>query len=124
MYKRAAQLKLRFDTDKGRVSVEDLFSFSLPQLDVVGKALRKSVKDSEEESLIGETSNDVAITKLKFDLVLDVIATKKAAIQDATNASANKALKQELLAELEARQKDSLKNLSEDELRRKLAELG
>ena len=66
----------------------------------------------------------MAITKLKFDLVLDVIATKKAAIQDATNASANKALKQELLAELEARQKDSLKNLSEDELRKKLAELG
>lgn len=124
MYKKAAQQHLRFDTDKGRVTVEDLFKLNLQQLNEIGKALRKVVKESEEESLIGDTcSSGAEEAKLKFDIVVDVISTKKAEYTASVNASANKAIKQELLAELEARQKDHLKSLSEDEIRAKLAAL-
>lgn len=124
MYKKAAQQRLRFDTDKGKLTVEDLFHLSLQQLNEVGKELRKVVKESEEESLIGETSNQASVAKLKFDIVVDIINTKKEERAAAATAATNKALKQELLAELEARQKNSLKSLSDEDLQRKIAELG
>lgn len=124
MYKKAAQQRLRFDTDKGKLTVEDLFHLSLQQLNEVGKELRKVVKESEEESLIGETSNQASVAKLKFDIVVDIINTKKEERAAAATAATNKALKQELLAELEARQKNSLKSLSDEDLQKKIAELG
>jgi hypothetical protein len=124
MYKKAAQLQIRFDTEKGRVSVEDLFHMSLPVLNNVAKDLRKKTKESEEEDFLGESSKASEEDKLKFDIVVDVINTLKKARQDAQDAQARKARRQEILAELEVRQKDGLKNRSEEDLQKELAELG
>lgn len=124
MYKKAAQLQLRFDTEKGRVSVEDLFSLSLPILNNTAKALRKKVKESEEEDFLGETNKVSEEDKLKFDIVVDVINTLKKARQDAQDVQSRKARRQEILAELETRQKEGLKTRSDEDLQKELAELG
>ena len=57
MFERASKLKLRFNTEKGMVTTEDLWDLPLLQrnavdLDSLAKNLNKAVKESGEESFV------------------------------------------------------------------------
>lgn len=104
-YKAALMLGLRFKTDKGTVTTEDLFSHSLTQLDKAYKTYRKEVKEGAEESLSSAPTKAVREAELKAEIIKDVYDTKVAesnAKRQATkDAQFNATLDNRIAAKLE-----------------------
>lgn len=123
MFEEASRMKLRLSTDKGHLSVEDLWDLTLQQLNAIAKSLNKSLKVSAEEDFLEETSNEDANTKLCFDIVRYIMEKMKVEEKDRKEAGTKKAKREKLLGILVKKQDDSLENLSEDELKKMLEEL-
>lgn len=121
LFEKAVRRKLRFRAANGLVTTEDLYDLSLTALDTIAKALRKELRDTEESFIDAKPTN--GDLELRFDVVKAVIATKIAE-RDARNAASAKAAeKQALLEALEAKKQDGIKNMSEEDIRKRLAEL-
>jgi hypothetical protein len=127
MYKKAAQLKLRFPSKRGLITTEDLFDLPLRgevSLDSVAKAVNRLLKETEEESFVDVKSSATEVHELQMEIVKDAIATKKAEIEAKENAQSVRAEKNKLLDLLAKKQDAALESLSEDELKKRLEELG
>lgn len=124
MFLKASRERLRFTTDKGLLSVEDLWALSLQQLNKIAKALNKELKVSAEEDFLGDTSVEDTITKLRFDIVLKIIEIKKEEAKVKREASSRKERKQKLLGILAEKEDDVLKGMTPEEIRKELADLG
>lgn len=124
MYKKAIRAKLRFPSNKGLLTTEDLWDLSLQELNAIAKRFNRELKQSEEEDFLKDSSVEDIKTKLSFDIVLDILNTKKEEDKARRDASKKKAEKEKILAVLEKKQEESLENLSEEELKAKLSELG
>jgi len=74
----ATRLKLRFNTSRGNVPVEDLWSLSLPELNTIAKDLNRKIKDTEEEDFLDEKGTVDTVTQVSFDVVKEIITTLKA----------------------------------------------
>ena len=130
LYKRAAKENWRFNSTKGQMTVEDLFKLALTSqtgaacLNKVAIDLSRQIRETGEETFV-DTGSNPQLTRWKdqLELVKDVIADKQdenAARQDA-RAKAEK--RQKLLDILDKKQENKLEGLSEDEIRKQLAEL-
>lgn len=117
-FERATKKKLRFDTQVGLVTTEDLWDLPLKTLDALAKALHKEVKAGEDVSFIEETKPTALFTelKLKFDVVKRVIEVRLAAKKKAEKAVATKAKKQRLMELIQEKQDEDLKGKSLEEL--------
>lgn len=123
IYKAAVQRKRRFVTSRGLVNLEDLFELSLTALDLVAKNINKNLKLSEEESFISVKSSANSDLQLDLDIVKDVIADKLADKAEREGEITRAEKKAKLLSILANKQDDALENLSEEELKKQLAEL-
>ena len=86
MYKQASKNKLRFDTEKGSLTVEQLWDLPMTVLDRTAMALQGAYKISGKKSFLEARSQKDKELKLKFNIVLDILTTKvedNAAIRDA-----------------------------------------
>ena len=95
-FEKASRLKLRFSTNKGELSVEDLWDLSLESLDTIAKAVNKKLKDESEESFIGKKSSNNAVLELKMDILKEVIEVKL----KEKEAKASRVIKSAKLAQL------------------------
>ena len=128
LFEEASRLKLRFETERGRISTEDLWDLPLSNnhglsLDNLAKALNRKLKEESEESFVVPKSKESSILSLQFELVKHVIKVKieeRDAKKEALKKEAKKKRIREILADKED---ETLKNLSEDELRKMLDEL-
>lgn len=75
-YKIASKQKLRFQTGKGLLSVEQLWELSEAELDALAVSLEEQYNESGKKSFLVKRSVKDKTTKLKFDLVLDILNTK------------------------------------------------
>jgi len=123
MFEQASREKLRFNTQIGILTVEDLWGLTLVQLDTIAKSLNKKIKESEEESFIKESSNADKTTKLQFEIVKHIIETKLTEQQINKEKKEKLKQKQVLLELLERKQLENQLSLSEDELIKKISEL-
>ena len=124
MFKQASKIKLRFATNKGYLSVEDLWDLSLPSLDKIAVALDEELAKSPRKSFITCEAPKNKELELKFNIVKEIIATKlqeKADKEAAKDKAAEKARLVELLAK---KQSEKLESLTEEQLKQRLAELG
>jgi len=123
MFEKASRLNLRFATNKGNLTTEDLWDLSLANLNVIAKDLNKQIKASEEEDFLKTEKRADTELKLKFEIVIHILNTKKAE-QEKRELAAEKAEKKQKLLEIMERQENaSLEKLSPEELRAKIAEL-
>lgn len=76
MYKLASKLRLRFNSQRGPLSAEQLWNLSAPELDAMAVALEAEYKASGKKSFLTKKSKKDKEIKLKFDIVLDVLNTK------------------------------------------------
>lgn len=120
IFKYAAKKSLRFPY-KGSLSVEDLFKLDMNSLDAVYKTLKKQQKASNEESLIEEKTTEDRELEVKIAIVKEIFDDKKAAVEKAKKAAANKAKNQRILEILAKKQDEALENMTEDELKAQLA---
>ena len=123
MFEECTRLKLRFKTDIGLVTVEDLWSFTLERLNDLAKSIHRELKRTEEESFIEDISDKDKLVLLRFDIVKHIIKVKL----DAKKASADKltsdARKAKILEVLASKQDSKLDDMSEEDLLKELDKL-
>ena len=68
MFEKASRMKLRFNTQRGVLSVEDLWDLPLIQLDNIAIALNKKLQESKTESFIKTRTKNTTELELKFIL--------------------------------------------------------
>lgn len=130
-FKAASQLKLRFDSPAGKLSVDDLWDLPLTSktgranLNDIARALNAKRKASNEENFVASlaTSAVDSAADIGFNVVLEVIKTKEADNAAALQAAERKAQKQKILELLDTKKDEALASKSEDELRALLASL-
>lgn len=132
MYKKAAQMKLRFSTAVGLLSVEQLMDLNMTQLKKevkVAFSAKKKLEGAEEEAELAFLDEDVISNKeleiatLKYEILKDIYSTKKSAIESRIEKD-NKATEIKRLEEILAEKKsEAEKNLSVEELEAKIKSL-
>ena len=123
MFEYAVRNKVRFPF-KGLISVEDLWDFSLTNLDSIYKTLNKQVKQSEEESLLNTKTTVDKELDAQIAIVKHIVAVKLAEQEAREKASAKKAQKQKIMAIIASKQDEALQNSSVEDLQKMLDELG
>ncbi|MGR2462375.1 hypothetical protein ACUX4R_26215, partial [Salmonella enterica] len=75
MFDQATRLKLRFNSNKGLLSVEQVWDLNLNALNELAKDLSRQVKEaaSDEEDFIGVKSAVDSQLQLRFDIVKAII---------------------------------------------------
>ena len=118
MFKQASKLKLRFQTNRGVLSVEQLWELSQTDLANAIKAVKKVLKTNDDDELsflISTTVVDVE-NQLRFDVLKDVYLSKKKEAEESRDAAAAKAHNQKILALIAEKQEEGLKGKSIEEL--------
>lgn len=111
-YKQASKEKLRFQTNKGILSTEQLWDLSLADLDQLAVSLEEAHKNSKGKSFLEKRTTADKGLKLRFDIVLDILQSKvednEISQMEQENREHNKKI-DELIAE---KQGEALKNKS------------
>jgi hypothetical protein len=127
IFEMATQFKYRYPY-KGMITTEDLWDLSLSQLDTVYKSLAKELKTTEEDSLLVTTSVNDAVKanelKSKIEVVKYIFHAKQQAAELNRMAAANAAEKQRIMGVLADMEDNALRNMSKEELLKRLSELG
>ena len=119
MYKKASQIKLRFETSKGLLNVEQLWGLKeaqLKELILDAKSKLVKVEDFKDLSFLDSISKEDELDRLRFDILVDIYKTKQEAVNKQKELQENKlynAMIDEIIAE---KQNESLKSLSVEEL--------
>lgn len=124
----ASRKAFRFPSVKGDLTTEQLWELPLSgkqqfDLNNVAIGINKSLKAISEESFINVAPKGKADLETKLEIVKHIIAFKQSE-QEAARDKADKAAKREKLVQALAKKQDeALGNMSEDDIRAKLAEL-
>jgi len=127
----AARQKLRFESPKGLLSLEDLWDLPLTSatgkanLDDIALGLHQGLKNTAEvvSFVDDDKAKPDAVIQLKFDLVKHIIETRKKENAAALAAKDRAETKQRLLEVLAKKRDSNLEAMSEEDLLKKLAEL-
>lgn len=117
MYKEALQKKLRFKTNKGMITTEDLFDLSLQNLNTLAIMLDKKISEAPKRSFIEELPAEENDDELRFSIVKDVINIKLKARKDNIDKAQADAQKKRILEILAKRNDEELEKKSTEELR-------
>lgn len=130
IFEQASRRALRFSSERGLVSVEQLWQLPLQSkngfsLDAIAIAVNRELKALAEESFVAQGSNPAkAELELQLEILKHIIAAKQAENADARAAADRKAEKARLLEILDRKQGQELESLSADDLRARIAALG
>jgi len=118
MYKQASKTKLRFQTNRGVLSIEQLWDISQSDLANAIKAVKKVLKtnDDDELSFLNSTLVVDVENQLRFDILKDVYLTKKSEAEARSKAAEDKAHDQKILTLIAEKQEEGLKGKSIEEL--------
>ncbi len=130
IFERAARCKLRFVTSGGEYTTELLFDLPLqhatkPNLDSMAVAVNRELKTMEETSFVSTDEPNPRREKLELQLEIlkHIIEHKKSVIAANQTRVKNDEMRRKLTEALEAKEGEVLKNMSPEELKKKLAEL-
>ena len=127
----ASKKKFRFDTNKGQLTVEDLWDLPLtasngrPNLDDIAKDLYKKMKEDSELTFVkpaSQSNKEFNIAKAKFDIVKHIIDVKLAEAEATKKAKETKARNQRILELIAQKKDEALASKSEEELLAMLTE--
>ena len=128
MFERASQFKFRYPW-KGMITTEDLWDLNQDQLDAVYQALSKELKTCQEgDSLLSAKPANLFDKErkptVKIDLVKYIFNCKQQAAELHRMEAERAAKKQHILEVLAAKQENALQNMSEEDLKKMLDDLG
>lgn len=123
LFEKASRLKLKIMTTKGEARVEDLWELNLQTLNYIAKGLKKQLTEATEVDFLDEKTEEDTLLKLKFDIVLSILETKKAEKKESVDQAAKKIEKEKILEILAKKQASALENMSEADLLKKLEDL-
>lgn len=122
MFQKASREKLRFDTGKGQLSVEDLWDLPLtsttgrPNLDSIAQELNKQLKTSDTVSFVNPSKKTNNTVQLKFDIVKHVIDVRLAENTAQLQAKEKAEKKEKLRKLINAKEEEDLQGKTREEL--------
>src|SRR5882724_10767188 len=122
LFQAASRQKLRFETPRGLLSIEDLWDLPLTSarsvsLDTIALDLHAELKAATDVvSFVDQTAKPDEILQLKFDLVKYVIDVRKAEALETRQAAERREAKQRLLAALDRKREQKIETMSEEEI--------
>lgn len=123
MFEIATREKYRFPYN-GSISVEDLWDLTPSQLNTIFKKLSAEIKQFSEDSLLSKKSLDEELLMRKIDIVKHVFEYKQNEAEERKKDASNKEKKQRLRALIAEKQDAELKDMSIEDLKKMLNELG
>ena len=126
MFEMASQFKFRYPW-KGMITTEDLWDLNEGQLDAVYQALSKELKACQEGDSLFSTKLANLFNKeltIKIDIVKYIFNCKQQATEFYRMEVERAAKKQHILEVLAAKQENTLQNMSEEDLKKMLDDLG
>jgi hypothetical protein len=129
IFEKAARRKLRFETQQGMLSVEDLWDLPLTSktranLDSLACAVYKRIEQSERMSFVAEAKPADSDAILALDILKRVIAVKQ---NEAAEAAARREMgkqKEKIMEIIERKEDQKLESASVEELRAMVRGLG
>lgn len=118
-FKKASKVRLRFNTSKGLLSVEQLWDLKLTPLASIVRSLKKQLKKDNDDELafLDEKATPVDETlKLSFDVAKEVYIAKKAERDAVATEAEKKAHNQKILGLIADKQEEGMKGKTVDEL--------
>jgi len=123
MFEKATRRKLRFNL-RGNCSVEDLWDVKLETLDTLYMTLESELKSKKGASSLLSTKNtESEELALKINIIKHIVSVRLKEIDEAKNLVEKKQKKQRILKILDEKQNESLKSMSEDELKKLIEEM-
>ena len=121
-FKQASKIALRFQTNKGLLSVEQLWHLNQTDLSDAIKNVKKIIKktDDDELSFLESAGVTDVENQLRFDLLKDVYLTKKAEKEEIQNAAAIKTHNQKIIELITEKKENKLRDMSVEELEKLL----
>lgn len=123
LFEVASRKKLRFDSKHGKITVEELWDLSLESIDSIAVALNNKIKTTETISFVSDVSSANTEDKLKFDIVIHIINTRKAESEVRRERAINAERARTIREELSRRKEDAIKTKSDEDLQKELDEL-
>ena len=123
-FKKASQLKLRFNTDRGALTTEQLWGLTLTQLTFLIRAIKKVLKQTENDddlAFLVETSQTDPENQLRFEIAKDIYISKKAEKDEAQALAIAKENDQKILAIIARKQDNKLDEMSIEDLEKLLS---
>ena len=122
IFKEAAIGKIRFQTVKGTIGLEDLYDIPLTSRDKfnlndIAKSIYAEIKESGDVNFIGESTPIDETNELKLALVKEVIKHKQEEARSKTELAANKSHNELIDRLIKEKEFENLKNMSVDELK-------
>lgn len=118
-FKQASRIGLRVLTSKGTLSVEQLWHLTQTELSTSIKNVKKQLKSSEDADDLAFLDVDTKVDptlQLTFDILKDIYLTKKEEAAARTSEREKKENNQKIMALIQEKRENNLKNLSEAEL--------
>lgn len=116
MYKEASKTGLRILTNRGPLSVEQLWSLPITELDTLAVSLDEAYKKSGDKSFLVRRSTKNKLVKLQFDIVLDILTTKVEEAEALRVTQENREHNKKIDSIIAEKQEESLKGKSISEL--------
>ena len=125
VFEQAARLKLRFETTKGLFSSEEVWDLSLASLDMMAKTVNRRLREADEESFIPTVHQPrrVSHDTLRLDILKHVIGVKVVEREIAYKKTEDRAKLARLKELLAAKEDDTFKAMSQDEILKQIVEL-
>lgn len=129
LFEYATRNKLRLTSTKGELSAEVLWDVPLRSgdgfnLDAIARAANKALKEATEESFVSTTKTPAIVRmEMALEVVKRIIEVKLADEADAKRRAENKKEREKLLEILAEKQDGKLSELSEKELKKRIADL-
>ena len=129
MFEKASRLKLRFMSSRGAVTTEDLWDIPLQSrngfdLDSMAKVVNAELKADSEESFVSTRVSPARTeNELRLEILKRVIAFKLEAQEKAKKAVERRAERERLMAILAEKNEAGLRELSVEDIRKRIAEL-
>ena len=127
MYKIASRKKLRIQTNRGMLSVEQLWDLSKEDIGELAKSIRKRINDqkgvtgdSELDFLKPSSQTEETIDELTFRILKDIYTTKQAEEDKAHRRAAARENNRKILELIAKKQDQELENKSIEELEKML----
>ena len=120
MYKKAIRAKLRFQTSKGLLTIEQLWGLTLTELKNLIISLHETVKKVPSEDLSfleTETVQEESEDKMRFNIAVDVYKTQQQEAKDSREEASKKAFNQHIAEIIAEKEEADLRSKSIDELK-------
>ena len=115
IFEKASKANLRFSTDVGTLSTEDLWKLPLEVLDSLAVGLKRILDSQETESFIKATRMPNNL-QLRFDIAKSIIESRLEEAEDNQKSAERKKAKEKIMENIANKQDSALQDKSLDEL--------